>query len=78
MTEAYDGRQVAGIDLYRRRGVIVRMTEDGRKLETVRITNSPAALRREIAKAGGSTRVDGPPATLWTSSPPASGSPSPT
>ena len=42
MTEAYDGRQVVGIDLHRRRSVIVRMTEDGRKLETVRITNSPA------------------------------------
>jgi len=57
MTEAYDGRQVVGIDLHRRRSVIVRMTEDGRKLETVRITNSPAALRREIAKAGKHPRV---------------------
>jgi transposase len=28
------------------------MTMDGRKLETARIENSPAALRREIAKAG--------------------------
>jgi hypothetical protein len=37
--------------------VIVRMTEDGRKLETVRITNSPAALRREIARAGEHPRV---------------------
>ena len=37
------GRQVVGIDLHRRRSVIVRMTEDGRKLETVRITNSPAS-----------------------------------
>ena len=52
MTEAYDGRQVVGIDLHRRRSVIVRMTEDGRKLGTARITSSPAALRREIAKAG--------------------------
>ncbi len=52
MTEAYDGRQVVGIDLHRRRSVIVRMTEDGRKLETVRITSSPAALQREIARAG--------------------------
>ena len=42
MTEAYHGRQVVGIDLHRRRSVLVRMTEDGRKLETVRITNSPA------------------------------------
>jgi len=57
MTEAYDGRQVVGLDLHRRRSVIVRMTEDGRKLETVRITNSPAALRREIAKAGQHPRV---------------------
>jgi hypothetical protein len=51
------GRQVVGIDLHRHRSVIVRMTEDGRKLETVRITNSPAALRREIAKAGKYPRV---------------------
>ena len=57
MTEAYDGRQVVGMDLHRRRSVLVRMTEDGRKLETVRITNSPAALRREIAKAGKHPRV---------------------
>jgi hypothetical protein len=33
------------------------MTEDGRTLETVRISNSPAALRREIAKAGEQPRV---------------------
>ena len=44
MTEAYDGLQVVGMDLHPQRSVIVRMTEDGRKLETVRITNSPAAL----------------------------------
>jgi transposase len=57
MTEAYDGRQVVGMDLHRHRSVLVRMTEDGRKLETARITNSPAALRREIAKAGRHPRV---------------------
>ena len=57
MDASYDGRQVVGIDLHRRRSVIVRMTEDGRKLETVRITNSPAALRREIGKAGQHPRV---------------------
>ena len=57
MDASYDGRQVVGIDLHRRRSVIVRMTEDGRKLDTVRITNSPAALRREIAKAGQHPRV---------------------
>ena len=52
MTEAYDGRQVVGMDLHRRRSVLVRMTMDGRKLETVRMENSPQALRAEIAKAG--------------------------
>ena len=52
MSEAYDGQQVVGMDLHRRRSVLVRMTADGRKLETVWITNSPAELRRVIARAG--------------------------
>ncbi|HYZ57845.1 MAG TPA: IS110 family transposase [Streptosporangiaceae bacterium] len=52
MTEAYDGPQVVGMDLHRRRSVLVRMTPDGRRLETARITNSAPELRREIAKAG--------------------------
>src|ERR1700752_3966569 len=52
MTEAYDGRQVVGMDLHRRRSVLVRMTADGKKLETARITNSAAELRREMARAG--------------------------
>ena len=55
MTEAYDGREVVGVDLHRRRSVLVRMTPDGRKLETARITNSPVELRRQIARLG-STR----------------------
>jgi transposase len=45
------------MDLHRRRSVLVRMTPDGRKLETARITNSPAALRRAIAGAGTQPRV---------------------
>jgi hypothetical protein len=57
METAYDGRQVVGIDLHRRRSVLVRMTEDGRRLATARITNSPEGLRREIARAGKSPRV---------------------
>ena len=57
MTEAYDGRQVVGMDLHRRRSVLVRMTEDGRRLGSARIVNSPAALRREIARAGRHPRV---------------------
>jgi transposase len=57
MTEAYDGPQVVGMDLHRCRSVLVRMTADGRRLETARITNSAAELRREIAKAGQHPKV---------------------
>jgi transposase len=57
MDASYDGRQVVGMDLHRRRSVLVRMTEDGRKLETVRIANSPAELRKVIARAGENPRV---------------------
>ena len=40
-----------------RRSVLVRMTSDGRKLETAHITTSPAALRRVIARAGSTRKV---------------------
>ncbi len=55
--EDYDGRQVVGMDLHRRRSVLVRMTEDGRRLGTARITNSPGELRAQLARAGKSPRV---------------------
>jgi len=57
VTEAYDGRQVVGMDLHRQRSVLVRMTGDGRKPETARIENSPAALRAVIARAGKNPQV---------------------
>ena len=57
MNGDYAGRQVVGMDLHRRRSVLVRMTEDGRKLGTARIANSPAALRAELARAGENPRV---------------------
>src|SRR6201988_2721978 len=57
MTEAYDGRQVVGMDLHRCRSVLVRMTADGRRLETARITNSAPELRRVIARAGQHPKV---------------------
>jgi len=38
VSEGYAGRQIAGIDLHRRRSVLVRMTEAGERLETVRIS----------------------------------------
>ncbi|MGS2619217.1 IS110 family transposase [Micromonospora sp. LZ34] len=52
MQAEYDGRQLVGIDLHRRRSVIVRMSEAGEKLATVRIDNDPVALGLEIARAG--------------------------
>src|SRR5436189_4202006 len=57
MSEDYDGRQVVGMDLHRRRSVLVRMSEDGQRLGVARIANSPAALRQQIAAAGKSPRV---------------------
>jgi len=48
----YDGRQYVGVDLHRRRSVIVRMTPDGERLGWVRIDNDPVALGLELAKAG--------------------------
>src|SRR5436305_675086 len=57
METAYDGRQVVGMDLHRRRSVLVRMTEDGRRLGTAKITNSPEELRAQIARAGQSPKV---------------------
>ena len=50
--EAYDGPQIVGMDLHRRRSVLVRMAEDGHKLSTARIANSPARLAAEIKRAG--------------------------
>jgi len=52
MSAEYDGQQIVGIDLHRRRSVIVRMTEIGERLDSVRIDNDPMTLAAEIAKAG--------------------------
>lgn len=45
-------QQYVGIDLHRRRSVIVRMTESGEVLSTVQIDNDPVALAVAIAEAG--------------------------
>ena len=55
--EAYDGPQIVGMDLHRRRSVLVRMAEDGHKLSTARIANSPARLAAEIKRAGPHPKV---------------------
>ena len=38
---AYEGRQIVGLDLHRRRSVLMRMSETGEHLESVRISNDP-------------------------------------
>jgi len=44
--------QYVGIDLHRRRSVIVRRSAEGETLDTVRIDNDATALAAELAKAG--------------------------
>ena len=44
--------QYVGIDLHRRRSVIVRRNQAGETLDTVRIDNDPVTLVAELAKAG--------------------------
>lgn len=48
----YAGKQFVGIDLHRRRTVIVRTTESGEELESVRILNDVESLDRVIARSG--------------------------
>jgi hypothetical protein len=55
--EGYDGRQYVGIDLHRRRSVIVRITETGQRLETTRIVNDPGRLAAVLARAGDAPEV---------------------
>ena len=50
--EGYAGQQFVGIDLHRRRSVIVRTTERGDPLETVRISNDVDSLSKVMARAG--------------------------
>ena len=57
MSGAYEGRQIVGMDLHRRRSVLVRMTAAGEHLETVRISNDPDYLRRVMARAGEAPEV---------------------
>jgi transposase len=57
VSESYEGRQIVGIDLHRRRSVLVRMSESGETLETVRISNDPEYLRQVMARAGEAPEV---------------------
>jgi len=52
VSACYEGQQFVGIDLHRRRTVVVRMTAAGERLGAmVRFPSTPEALRREMAPA---------------------------
>jgi transposase len=56
--DEYAGRQYVGIDLHRRRSVIVRMTPESERLgSTVRIDNDPFELAQLVASWGESPEV---------------------
>lgn len=56
--DEYDGRQYVGIDLHRRRTVIVRMMPEGERLgDMVRIDSDPAELAAQVALWGESPEV---------------------
>jgi transposase len=57
VSEQYAGKQIVGMDLHRRRSVLVRMTETGEHLETVRISNDPEYLRQVMERAGEAPEV---------------------
>ncbi len=50
-------RQYVGIDLHRRRSVVVRMDGRGRVLSSVRIENDPLTVARTVAEAGPGAEV---------------------
>lgn len=52
MSESYEGRQFVGMDLHRRRSVLVRTTETGEHLEAVRIANDRDLLAQVLERAG--------------------------
>ena len=53
----YDGRQFVGIDLHRRRSVIVRTTDAGEALEVARVSNDIESLAAVLARAGEAPEV---------------------
>ena len=56
--DEYEGRQYVGIDLHRRRSVIVRMSPEGQRIgRAVRIDNDPFELAQQVASWGESPEV---------------------
>ena len=50
-------RRYVGIDLHRRRSVVVTMDEAGEVLSSVRIANDPVAMSIAVAEAGEGAEV---------------------
>jgi transposase len=50
-------REYVGVDLHRRRSVVVRKSAEGELIAAAHIDNTPLALAAEIAKAGTNARV---------------------
>lgn len=57
MSKQYEGKHYVGMDLHRRRSVLVRMTESGQRLETVGIVNDRERLAAVMAQAGEAPEV---------------------
>lgn len=55
--ESYAGKQFVGIDLHRRRSVIVRTTDTGEVLESVRILNDAERLASVLQRCGEAPEV---------------------
>ena len=67
MSESYAGQRFVGMDLHRRRSVLVRMTVAREPLETVRIVNDAERLAAVIVLgvlAPASTTGDSDPRSL--------------
>jgi transposase len=56
--DEYDGKQYVGMDLHRRRSVIVRMTPEGERIgSVVRIDSEPLELMRQVVSWGEAPEV---------------------
>ena len=55
--EGYEGKQFVGIDLHRRRSVIVRMSDAGEVLESTRIVNDAERLASVLSRCGEAPEV---------------------
>ena len=57
METAYAGRQIVGMDLHRRRSVLVQTSESGECLGTTRIDNDPFVLAEQVTSWGEAPQV---------------------